>query len=93
MRFTQSAPLTQLWSIFDRGPNVYWSNPPGTVGYYRGSPNYGGQGSGQGGTGVSAKGFLTGSATEQTGWTPTILYLFVLIIAEMFVFGWISRKI
>lgn len=43
---------------------------------------------------MSAKGFLTGAAsTNATGWTPTILYLFVLIIAEMFVFGWLSRKI
>lgn len=74
---------------------MFYTNPPGTTGYYRGSPNYGGQGSGQGGSGVSAKGFLTGASsnTGTTGWTPTILYLFVLIIAEMFVFGWVSRKI
>jgi hypothetical protein len=26
-----------------------------------------------------------------SGWDPTIVYLFLLIIAEMFVFGFISR--
>ncbi len=68
--------------------------PPGSFGYYRGSPVYGGQGSGQGGNGVNAKGFLNGSTdSNQTGWTPTILYLFLLIIAEMFVFGYLSRKV
>jgi hypothetical protein len=73
---------------------VYFTNPPGTAGYYRGNPKYGGQGSGMGGDGVSAKGFLTGAgAANGTGWTPTILYLFLLIIAEMFVFGWLSRKV
>lgn len=73
---------------------MYYTNPPGSTGYYRGSPQFGGQGSGIGGNGMSAKGFLTGSGnTGTTGWTPTILYLFVLILAEMFVFGWVSRKI
>jgi len=28
-----------------------------------------------------------------SGWQPTILYLFVLIIAEMFVFGFISKTL
>lgn len=73
---------------------MYLSNPPGTSGYYRGSPQFGGQGSGMGGSGVNAKGFLTSSdSANATGWTPTILYLFVLIIAEMFVFGYLSRKV
>jgi hypothetical protein len=29
----------------------------------------------------------------QTGWSPTILYLFALIVAEMFIFGIIARKL
>jgi hypothetical protein len=28
-----------------------------------------------------------------TGWSPTILYLFALIIAEMFIFGILARKL
>lgn len=30
---------------------------------------------------------------QNTAWTPTILYLFVLIFAEMFVFAFLSRHI
>lgn len=30
-------------------------------------------------------------APGSTGWEPTILYLFVLVLAEMFVFGLIAR--
>lgn len=28
-----------------------------------------------------------------SGWTPTILYLFLLILAEMFIFAFIARKV
>lgn len=38
------------------------------------------QGQGPGGGGVG-------------DWSPTILYMFVLILAEMFVFAWLARKI
>lgn len=38
--------------------------------------------------------FLQGQGPSGgAGWEPTILYLFVLIIAEMFVFGFISRTL
>lgn len=72
----------------------YGSYPSSSFGYYRGTPVYGGQGSG-GGQNVAGKGvFSMGTGpTQDTGWTPTILYLFVLILLEMVVFGFISRKI
>lgn len=31
--------------------------------------------------------------SDSTAWTPTILYLFVLIIAEMFIFAFLSRHV
>jgi glucose/arabinose dehydrogenase len=38
--------------------------------------------------------FSAGSGNAQgTAWNPTILYLFVLVIAEMFIFGFIARKL
>jgi hypothetical protein len=73
---------------------VYFANPTSSFGYYRGSPQYGGTGSGMGqsvsGAGVFSQG--TGPASD-TGWSPTILYLFVLIVVEMAVFGFLARKI
>lgn len=74
---------------------MYYARPSSAFGYYRGTPLYGNQGSDQGvdmaGTGV----FSAGQGTTGTGsaWTPTVLYLFVLIIVEMFVFAWIARKV
>ena len=68
--------------------------PAGSQGYYRGTPVYGGQGAGEG-QNMAGKGlFSQGTGPVQgTGWTPTILYLFVLILAEMVVFGFIARKV
>ena len=69
--------------------------PSSSFGYYRGTPLYMGQGSGQGnpvaGNGVCAAG--QGGANGQAAWTPTIMYMFVLIVAEMFVFAFIGRHI
>jgi hypothetical protein len=68
--------------------------PAGSQGYYRGTPVYGGQGAGTG-QNVAGKGhFSQGVGPSQgTGWSPTILYMFILIIVEMVIFGFISRKI
>lgn len=70
--------------------------PSASFGYYRGSPQFGGDGSNQGvpmaGNGVFAAGQGPVSALKDS-WTPTIMYLFVLIIAEMFVFGLIGRNV
>lgn len=42
-------------------------------------------------TSTLAQGLGTVGPPGSTGWEPTIMYLFVLIIAEMFVFGVVSR--
>lgn len=34
---------------------------------------------------------IGGTAMAPGGWHPTVLYLFVLVLAEMFVFGLIAR--
>jgi hypothetical protein len=78
---------------------VYIANPTSSFGYYRGSPNVGGGSlSGMGGSGPMAQGigqFAQGQGPVQGvgGWDPTILYIFVLIIAEMIVFGFLARHI
>lgn len=70
--------------------------PTSSFGYYRGSPQFMGQGSQQGvsmaGNGVFAPG-QGPSASPETAWSPTILYLFLLVIAEMVVFGILSRHV
>lgn len=76
---------------------MYYSRPTSSFGYYRGSPVFGGDGSGQGvemaGTNVFSAGSGTQSGAGGTSWTPTILYLFVLIVLEMFVFAMIARRL
>jgi hypothetical protein len=73
-----------------------YSMPSSSFGYYRGQPLAGGQGSGQGevmaGTSVFSAGQGTNSGNT-SGWSPTILYLFALIVAEMFIFAFIGRHV
>lgn len=77
---------------------MQYSTPTASYGYFRGSPLYGGYGSGQGpsmagnGTFAQGQGNVVGGSGNNN-WTPTILYLFVLIIAEMFVFAFLSRHV
>jgi len=75
---------------------MQYAAPSSAFGYYRGNPQFMGYGSGQGqnvaGSGTFAQGQGPVSAST-TGWTPTILYLFVLIIAELFVFAFLSRHV
>lgn len=76
--------------------NAYFAKPSSSFGYYRGWPLVGGQGSGQGVEMAGTNVFSAGSGTQSDSgqaWTPTILYLFVLIVVEMFVFAFISRRI
>lgn len=75
---------------------MYFARPNQTFGYYRGNPLAGGTGSGQGVEMAGANVFSAGQGTQggtDTSWTPTILYLFVLIIVEMFVFAFIARRL
>lgn len=76
--------------------NGNFAYPTSSFGYYRGVPLAGGQGSGMGpqmaGMGVFSAGSGT-SANGTSGWSPTILYLFVLIILEMVVFGFLAKHV
>lgn len=75
---------------------MYYARPSSAFGYYRGTPLVGNQGSDQGVDMAGSNVFSAGqgpSAATGAGWTPTILYLFVLIVVEMFVFAWVGRKI
>jgi len=68
--------------------------PSSPYGYYPGSPQYGGYGSGNGPNVSGLSQFAQGQGSvDNTSWNPTILYLFVLIIAEMFVFAFLSRHV
>lgn len=74
---------------------MQFASPTASFGYYRGAPQYMGQGSGMGqnvaGIGQMPQG--QGGGSNTSNWSPTILYLFVLIIAEMFVFAFLSRHV
>jgi hypothetical protein len=76
--------------------DAYFAKPTSSFGYYRGWPIYGGDGSGMGvemaGSNVFAAGQGPNSDTG-AGWTPTILYLFILVVIEMFIFAFIARRL
>lgn len=75
---------------------MYYAKPSSSFGYYRGWPIYGGDGSGQGVEMAGSNVFSAGQGDTMgtgTAWSPTILYLFVLIIVEMFVFAFIARRL
>jgi hypothetical protein len=76
---------------------VYYSLPTSSFGYYRGAPIAGGEGSGMGPNMSGSNVFSAGQGSNTTAgggaWSPTILYLFVLILVEMFVFAFIARRV
>lgn len=76
---------------------MYFNRPSSSFGYYRGNPIFNGDGSGMGpnvsGTNMFSAGQGSSAAAGGSAWSPTILYLFVLILVEMFLFAFISRKI
>lgn len=72
------------------------SNGPASFGYYRGTPYYRGSGSGMGGTVSGAGKYAAGQGPApkvSAQWSPTILYLFILVIAEMAVFAFLSKHV
>jgi hypothetical protein len=75
--------------------NINSAYPTSSFGYYRGTPLAGGQGSGMGpsmaGVGVFSAG--SGISAGTSNWSPTILYLFALIIVEMVVFGFLAQHV
>lgn len=76
---------------------MYYARPTSSFGYYRGNPVFAGEGSGMGqnvsGGNVFSAGQGTDTTASGTNWSPTILYMFVLILVEMFVFAFIARKL
>jgi hypothetical protein len=76
---------------------MYFAAPTSSFGYYRGSPQYLGGAQSGGGYGNQVAGnntFAPGQGTQtQSSWSPTILYMFGLIIGEMIVFGILARKL
>jgi hypothetical protein len=75
---------------------VEFAKPSSSFGYYRGWPIFGGDGSGMGVEMAGSNVFSAGTGTTNTSgntWTPTILYLFVLIVLEMFVFAFVARRL
>jgi hypothetical protein len=77
---------------------MIFSMPTSAFGYYRGAPQFGGgahtgEGSGPNVAGMNV--FSQGQGTDQSSsaWSPTILYMIALIILEMIVFGFISRRL
>ena len=77
----------------------FYNRPTASFGYWRGGgseiPLAGGQGSNMGpktqGLGMFSQG--QGDAAGNGNWHPTVIYLLILIIAEMVVFGFISRAL
>lgn len=76
---------------------MYYARPTSSYGYYRGWPIYGGDGGTEGpqvsGTNAFSQGQGSSFMSGQGAWSPTILYLFVLVLLEMFVFAFIARHI
>lgn len=76
----------------------FYSRPSSSLGYWRGGgseiPLAQGQGSGMGqgnsGLGIFSQGQGVMSGTD---WHPTVIYLLVLVVAEMIVFGFIARAL
>lgn len=76
---------------------MYYARPTSSYGYYRGWPIFGGDGGTEGpqvsGTNVFSQGQGSSFMAGENSWSPTILYLFVLILVEMFIFAYIGRKV
>lgn len=78
-----------------RGEAVTQRSGNPSAGYYAGSPLNGGSGSGMGQAVSGAGQYAPGSGVTigQSTWHPTVLYLAALVVAEMVVFGIISRML
>jgi len=69
--------------------------PTASFGYYRGTPYYGGEGSG-GGKNVSGNNAFAqgqGPASSNTSWEPSIMYLLAFVVVEMIAFGILATKL
>jgi hypothetical protein len=74
----------------------FYNRGPQSFGYYRGNPLFGGQGAGQGvdmaGSNSYAAGQGPGAGTVG-GLHPSVIYMIVLVIVEMFVFAWLAKHV
>ena len=76
------------------GKDYESSYPSSSFGYYRGTPYWGGEGSGKGNDVAGANVFTQGQGPiGNTGWEPSIMYLFIFVIAEMVIFGILAAKL
>jgi len=72
----------------------FYGRPSSSLGYWRGSgTNQGISGLGGDMPATSSGIFQAPGGTGGGGWEPSVLYLLLLIVAEMFVFGFISRML
>jgi hypothetical protein len=68
--------------------------PTSSFGYYRGTPYWGNDGSGKGPDMAGNSAFAAGQGTNaDTGWEPSIPFLFGMVILEMIVFAWLAKKL
>lgn len=77
---------------------VFAARPSSSTGYWRGGFSDGplayGQGSGYGQANQGIGLLPPGSGAQGGhGWTPTLVYLFVLVIAEMIIFKCLERAL
>jgi hypothetical protein len=81
----------------------FYGRPSSSFGYWRGTatdPGIAGAGGAASMPQTTSSGGLLGGIFSQgegppgaSGWNPTIVYLLVLIVAEMFVFGFLARML
>jgi hypothetical protein len=75
-------------------PSYLASSPTSSWGYYRGTPYYGGDGSGMGQNVAGNSAFASGQGvTSDTGWEPSIPFLLGFIVLEMVIFAYLGRKL
>ena len=77
---------------------AYYARPSSSFGYWRGgmsdgplTQNQGSYAYGQANSGVGLFPQGSGPAGGPSGWTPTLTYLLVLVVAEVVVFGGLGR--
>lgn len=72
----------------------FYTRPSSSLGFWRGSgTNAGISGLGGNMPNTSSGIFSAPSAAAGGGWEPSVLYLLLLVVAEMFIFGFISRML
>ena len=71
----------------------FYGRPSSSVGFWRGSGTNAGISGLGGDMPNTSSGIFSAPSGTGGGWEPSVLYLLLLIVAEMFVFGFISRML